>query len=556
MTDSSSKAVTVPTFSGKSEDFELYWPRIEAYASMKGFAESIDAKKTDPDLPVRHDAFDADPTVAKKQKEAVERNKIAVAAFTLSFKTAALMNIVNDSKTAEYPKGLAHLIAKELCSQYSPKDRVSKVEATNALRQVKMGNNAPPDKFINKLKAIKVQYTGDITDEMIINEIMVKAPGKYQSIIATECLKQGSNLEVRHLKEAMNTIYRMNTNTSGRKGSGEDSDDDGEVVGAAINGECFSCGKRGHRFVDCPLKNKGKTGAGRGMHRFNAGRGRGRGRGGRDKPRFKGTCNNCGKIGHMKRDCWSLDDNKHKKYASQKTGETGNTAIAGDEISVLAAEAEELCDNCHEDGKELSLFCVKCNDEDDEEKEKNAFEMKKMMEICRKIADKVEYDYIDVSQAFRSVPMPRESKWYIDTDDEDSDWDEPPKLTKRKRDENETESVIEDEKRQKLENNILARIIKFESDSDSNMNSNQSSTGNGQGEEAEAGTNSEPSGSDSDYEYDSDDEEETDEDEVEELLVEEIDEAIEAGEANEEEELDIEGHEDEIRALFGDDSDD
>ena len=39
---SESKSVNVPSFSGKDEDYELFWPRFEAYANMKGFAEAID----------------------------------------------------------------------------------------------------------------------------------------------------------------------------------------------------------------------------------------------------------------------------------------------------------------------------------------------------------------------------------------------------------------------------------------------------------------------------------------------------------------------------------
>lgn len=64
------------------------------------------------------------------------------------------MNIVNDAKTVEYPKGLVYLIAKELHTQYCSKDRVAKVKAANTLRLM--------------------QYSGGVTDEMWINEVMVK----------------------------------------------------------------------------------------------------------------------------------------------------------------------------------------------------------------------------------------------------------------------------------------------------------------------------------------------------------------------------------------------
>ena len=132
------KSVNVPTFSGKEEDFELFWPRFEAYADMKGFAQALEWKNPDPDMPVKHDDFTGGDEDKKKQKEAVKRNKTAIAAFTLAFKTKACMNMINEAKSTNYPKGLARVVAEELHNNCNPKDRVAKVEATNALRAVKM----------------------------------------------------------------------------------------------------------------------------------------------------------------------------------------------------------------------------------------------------------------------------------------------------------------------------------------------------------------------------------------------------------------------------------
>ena len=43
-----------------------------------------------------------------------------------------------------------------------------------------MKKSSKPSKFFNQLKELKVQYDSDITDEKLINEVMVKAPFKYQ----------------------------------------------------------------------------------------------------------------------------------------------------------------------------------------------------------------------------------------------------------------------------------------------------------------------------------------------------------------------------------------
>ena len=164
-----------------------------------------------------------------------------------------------------------------------------------------MKKGSKPSKFFNQLKALKVQYDGDITDEMLINEVMVKAPIKYQSMIATECRSKGTNLKLEHLKDCMNELYRMGANSN--NGFEEDGSDDeangGELIGNAFSGECYICGKRGHRAAQCPEK---KTGNGHVRKTFRKGKGG-----------FNGTCHNCGKRGHKAHQCWKLKENAHKR---------------------------------------------------------------------------------------------------------------------------------------------------------------------------------------------------------------------------------------------------
>ena len=66
--------------SGKTEDFELFWPKFEAYANLKGFAETLDYDNLDPFLPAVYNVFDTDADVKKKQEAAIMRNKHRIAA--------------------------------------------------------------------------------------------------------------------------------------------------------------------------------------------------------------------------------------------------------------------------------------------------------------------------------------------------------------------------------------------------------------------------------------------------------------------------------------------
>ena len=267
---------------------------------------------------------------------------------------------------------------------------MTKVEAINALRKIKCKKNQNPDKFFNKLKTAMTKYIADIDDEMLINEVMGKAPEKYKSMIATESRAKGSNLKLNDLKEAMSTIWRMGSSS---KAAGYNSDSEGaELIGGAFGGECFNCGKPGHKAVDCPEKKKSGTAFEGQRYKFN------------------GTCNNCGKQGHKKADCWELEENKGKRPQGWKSqnekNENGNVAIddKGDELSLI-------CQECHDNGKEIILFCVKCHGEDCS------------VDSCRNVDDLIEYNASDEEIEERRLKA-------TDNDDADNEMSEADIFTK------------------------------------------------------------------------------------------------------------------------------
>ena len=74
----------------------------------------------------------------------------------------------------------------------------------------------------------------------------------------------------------------------------------GSVQPGAFAGNCYNCGKPGHRSVDCPSK---------GTH-FSGGR----------------KCNECGQMGHATGDCWEDPKNAGKRprnWVSRKKRKNG-----------------------------------------------------------------------------------------------------------------------------------------------------------------------------------------------------------------------------------------
>ena len=382
----STKSVPMPHFDGSDDKFELFWPKFEAYASLKGFSKAIDPNGPESDLPTKEDDYTTGNEDKKKlEVAATQRNRLAIASFTIAFDTVALMNRISDAKTVSYPNGLAYKVAQGLMSKYRPNDRVSKLEALAELETVTMSKDEEPDDLFNKIAAVQQQYKGSGMDQAnYLNHVIKIAPEEYKEMIAIEVRTKKDSLKLSDLQEAMNTLYRLNNNKAKMGHSNVDNTEstlvsllikamrnNDEAAMATIAKElCYKCGKPGHKAYQCKSSSS--------YNKYNnGGRGRGRdgGRGNRngrgfDRPRkFNGTCNNCGKTGHKEADCWDLDKNKSKRPKAWKNrtengnrdnNEGGNVSAEYVMAAIDDSMSNEYCNEVinieHEDRFELSLM--------------------------------------------------------------------------------------------------------------------------------------------------------------------------------------------------------
>ena len=299
--------------------------------------ESIDIIG-DLELPTNENVLSTDDDTKKKEQRAIIKNKLAVSSFTMAFNTVALMNRVEKSKAAEYPKGLASKITESLMKKYRPQDRASKLEALRDLSKITMKENDEPDKIFNEIAALQQQYANSgLSKKTLVNHGILKAPDMYSDRITSATENKGANLKLDHLQVAMNNRYRYTQIKEESGDTNEDSNDEGtesalvaklqsvlktmdeSAISTFMKQVCYNCGQPGHKAFECPKKKggggKGYDGRGRGGRggRGNSGRGRGGGK-------FNGKCNNCGKQGHKMADCWDLEENKSKRPKGYKIG--------------------------------------------------------------------------------------------------------------------------------------------------------------------------------------------------------------------------------------------
>jgi len=160
MESATDKSVKLPMFRGDRSDFAIYWIRLKAYASVQKYGDIlVETRNVDlPDMASSVLALDATVAAEKLQIDAVKKNAMAMANFTMSFQTEQLMQLVIKSITVGYPEGLAHTVVAGLIKKFQPNDRMSKVELIKAMSKVHMSEEEDPTVLFEMLSGIENRF--------------------------------------------------------------------------------------------------------------------------------------------------------------------------------------------------------------------------------------------------------------------------------------------------------------------------------------------------------------------------------------------------------------
>jgi hypothetical protein len=129
MNSSREKSVRLPTFDGSHKNFQLWWTRFVAYATVYKFYPAINKDASEDDRPTNEaEVLDESEDDDKKKIAAKKRNAVAMANQLMAFTSEGSMGQVYNSMTSDWPSELAHLIIKGLFKKYQPQDTVTRVE--------------------------------------------------------------------------------------------------------------------------------------------------------------------------------------------------------------------------------------------------------------------------------------------------------------------------------------------------------------------------------------------------------------------------------------------
>jgi hypothetical protein len=257
MTDN--KSIILPTFSGKDEDFQVWWTKFRAFATAKGFVEALLGKEAD--LPATQDEkLDENKDDDKPKIKARTRNNLAMAYLLQAFKAQADISLAYETMTDDWPGGLAYEVVEQLMAVYKPDDNMVEIEVYAKLHKVKMKKKEDPKTLFEQVAAIQNWYntaTRKLAKEQMIAVILRAAPVEYASVLTTEEQKHGKALQLSHLRVAMNKYYR--SVYKGRTGGNDDNEEselslankDQKGNKKKFQGTCHECGKKGHRAAQC-----------------------------------------------------------------------------------------------------------------------------------------------------------------------------------------------------------------------------------------------------------------------------------------------------------------
>ena len=312
MSTGEGKRLYVPTFSGNGSDFQVWWMRFLAYATVNGFAKAI-GRTQDNDMPISEAEVLEDNEDGKRKEKAKRANALAVASLTLAFSTDALMGLVMRSSTSEWPNGLAWKVVEALFKKYRPEDVISMAELRRELGRISMKKEEDPTTLFDQLSTIENKYIGQsINEKDMIAVILDTAPKEYATTLTSEARNKGMALTLNDLREAMYEHWRIMY--PGGKGFMKTETPEVSLTQQDHSGKrCYRCKKMGHMAYQCPEKNSNK--------------------GNKDNKNKNKTCNTCGKKGHVAADCWQDEKNESKapewfkKKQAKKENETGFVEI-------------------------------------------------------------------------------------------------------------------------------------------------------------------------------------------------------------------------------------
>jgi len=255
--------------------------------------------------------------------------------------------------TTDYKNGNAADAWKSLTAKYAPKIAPMKLELKLEFQRMKLRDaSEDPDVWISQLEDLRTRLkdmNAAISDDDFYVHILNNLPPEYEVQVSKLEERFGSTtnpLTVQDLRNELNLKYARLKRISAERTE----TDQALAAFRRYKGKCNNCGKMGHKASECRSRMK-KTDGNTNENKNNEQKPK------RDTSDIK--CFKCGKMGHFQSKCPENEENKPKKKSSDKNADAVLMALSGSTKTDVSLWIADSGASTHITTSDIGLFDIK-----------------------------------------------------------------------------------------------------------------------------------------------------------------------------------------------------
>jgi len=240
----------VVTFDGNADNWRMWSRKFVAIARKKGWHDILTGV-----VKITEKVDTLDETSDNGKEAILIRNKNAdlYAELILSLEDTVAFDLVDEATTDDLPEGDSALAWRNLKTKYKGTSMTKLTDLKKEFYSTKLKDaDDDPDVWISSLEKLRKRLNNDfkckISEEDLIIQILSNMPQEYDSM--TELLSTSlatTGLTLMDLRAFLNAKYKK---LQSRK-TGDEIDLEEKVLNTVDTKKCKTCGKLGHKAVDC-----------------------------------------------------------------------------------------------------------------------------------------------------------------------------------------------------------------------------------------------------------------------------------------------------------------
>ncbi len=254
MSDDGEKAVRLPPFSGKKEDWDKWSKKFVTRAMIKKYKDVLLGTAVPPP---HNKVLDLSTASGKASQKLREANEKAYSDLMILCEDDVSFSIIDAARPDDQPEGDAAKAWRGLLAKYEPSTASERVRLDREFtRSVLKNGSDDPDVWLTdlerkryRLKQLKVVKT----DDDIIRHVLNNLPAEYDGTVEhLEYLMTKNELSIEVLRDTLNSRYEK---LCIREHRDTDTNEEAALTAGSFNKpfkhSCRLCGRMGHKAEDC-----------------------------------------------------------------------------------------------------------------------------------------------------------------------------------------------------------------------------------------------------------------------------------------------------------------